>query len=219
MSPANDTKLLCALGIDGMTPLTVKPLPSTHSISLGSAPLTPNKDVVSATSLFFANTTSNNNNSGNSSNSSTSMLFSSGATRTIDAEVERTLPSCLIARNPYAFDMLKRLEELDNERIGRRVRSLLKLMPTSPRLLDAFDTLVVAAASDTTLSDATTTTTTQPAHAMQRSATTAAAAVASASPLKTSASLARLVGRASVKHHFLICSAIKTALFLLHCIT
>jgi len=60
----------------------------------------------------------------------------------IDPEQERALPGVLIANNSSAFDMLNRLEDFDVANIKIRVRNILKLIPTNPRLLNAFDSII-----------------------------------------------------------------------------
>ena len=69
--------------------------------------------------------------------SSTNFSFSR-----IDPEQERSFPGVLIANNCAAFDMLNRLEDFDVPSIKIRVRNIIKLVPTNPRLLDAFDSII-----------------------------------------------------------------------------
>jgi hypothetical protein len=115
LNQSNDLKLLHTLNIDGMSGLNVKVSSSTYTSS--SSQQTPVK----------------NNDSTNMS--SFSMLR-------IDPEQERALPGVLIANNSSAFDMLNRLEDFDVANIKIRVRNILKLIPTNPRLLNAFDSII-----------------------------------------------------------------------------
>ena len=60
----------------------------------------------------------------------------------VDTEQERSFPGVLISNNSAAFDMLNRLEDFDEPRIRIRVRNIIKLIPTNPRLLEAFDCII-----------------------------------------------------------------------------
>ena len=119
LNQSNDVKLLHTLNIDGMHALNVK-VSSTYPLSSMSSQ-TPVKN--------------NNNNSDLTNMSNFSMLR-------IDPEQERALPGVLIANNTSAFDMLNRLEDFDVPNIKIRVRNIIKLIPTNPRLLDAFDAIL-----------------------------------------------------------------------------
>ena len=61
-----------------------------------------------------------------------------------DPELEKSLPGVLIANgdDSSAFDMLYRLEDLAEPKITDGVRKILKLIPTNPRLLDAYDRII-----------------------------------------------------------------------------
>jgi hypothetical protein len=117
LNQSNDLKLLHTLNIDGMSVLNVKVSSSTYTSSSSSSQQTPVK------------------NSDSTNMSSFSMLR-------IDPEQERALPGVLIANNSSAFDMLNRLEDFDVSNIKIRVRNILKLIPTNPRLLNAFDSII-----------------------------------------------------------------------------
>ncbi len=60
----------------------------------------------------------------------------------VDPEQEKCLPGILIANNSSAFDMLNRLEDFEEPKIRQRVRNITKLIPTNPRLLEAFDSII-----------------------------------------------------------------------------
>ncbi len=106
----NDSKLLTYLGIDGMSPLSVK-IASSYGSSLNQTPV---KD---AGILGF------------------------GAMRH-DPELEKSFPGVLIADGESAFEILYRLEDLDEPKIRSRVRNILKLIPTNPKLLEAYDRII-----------------------------------------------------------------------------
>lgn len=59
-----------------------------------------------------------------------------------DPELEKSFPGVLISNSESAFDMLYRLEDLEEPKINSRVRNILKLIPTNPRLLDAYDRII-----------------------------------------------------------------------------
>jgi len=61
-----------------------------------------------------------------------------------DPELEKSFPGVLIANNNAgsAFEMLHRLEELADPKINNRVRNILKLIPTNPRLLESYDRII-----------------------------------------------------------------------------
>ncbi len=109
----NDNKLLAHLGIDGMTPLNVK-ISSSYGSSLNQTPV---KD-------------------------SGIMSFNNSGMQRYDPELEKSFPGVLIANGESAFDMLYRLEDLEEPKINSRVRNILKLIPTNPRLLDAYDRII-----------------------------------------------------------------------------
>ncbi len=109
----NDNKLITHLGIDGMTPLNVK-LSSSYGSSLNQTPV---KD---SGLINFNNSTLHKN----------------------DPELEKSFPGVLISNSESAFDMLYRLEDLEEPKINSRVRNILKLIPTNPRLLDAYDRII-----------------------------------------------------------------------------
>ena len=114
----NDTKLLVQLGIDGMSPVTVKQA-SSYPSSLNQTPV---KD--------------------------TGLNFSSSR---YDPESEKSLPGVLIANGGSAFDMLHRLQDLDEPKIKKRVRNILKLIPTDPKLLETYDRVIGRMASNSSM--------------------------------------------------------------------
>ena len=59
-----------------------------------------------------------------------------------DADLEKTFPGILIANGESAFEMLHRLEDLGEVKINARVRNILKLIPTNPKLLEAYDRII-----------------------------------------------------------------------------
>jgi hypothetical protein len=70
----------------------------------------------------------------------------------IDSEHEKTLPSVLIANNSFAFDMFTRLDDLEQTEIRTRVRNILRLIPTNPKLVEAFDLVVLKRCETSTAS-------------------------------------------------------------------
>ena len=74
-----------------------------------------------------------------------------------DPELEKSFPGVLISANSDAFDMLNRLEDFDEPRIRTRIRNIIKLVPTNPRLLDSFDTIIgkMVTSSSATLTSST----------------------------------------------------------------
>lgn len=59
-----------------------------------------------------------------------------------DPELEKSFPGVLIANGESAFQILYRLEDLDEPKIRNRVRNILKLIPTNPKLLEAYDRII-----------------------------------------------------------------------------
>lgn len=127
LSGMSDHKLLSSLNIDGMHSIQVKlastyPPPSSNT-SITSTTAAPNKSFVD----FYS------------------------AAR-IDAEHEKSLPSVLIANNGFAFDMFSRLDDLDQPEIRARIRNILRLIPTNPKLVEAFDSVVLKRSDSNTAS-------------------------------------------------------------------
>ncbi len=142
LSQSNDIKLLANLNIDGTQSLTAK-IASSYPSSLNQTPV---KD----------STGSLNNN------------FSFLSTR-IDPDLEKSFPGVLISTNESSFEMLTRLEDVDEPKIRTRIRNIIKLIPTNPRLLDSFDSIIgrivtnsSATLTSSTASVAAASTTTQP---------------------------------------------------------
>lgn len=127
LTQSYDYKLLSSLNIDGMHPLQVKlasTYPPTTCLS-SSSTITSNRNIVD-----FA-------------------LYSSTKA---DAEQEKSLPGVLIANNGFAFDMFTRLDDLDQVEIRARIRNILRLIPTNPKLVEAFDSAVLKRSEPTTAS-------------------------------------------------------------------
>ena len=70
----------------------------------------------------------------------------------IDSEQEKSLPSVLIANNGFAFDMFTRLDDLEQPEIRTRIRNILRLIPTNPKLVEAFDSSILKRCESTTAS-------------------------------------------------------------------
>ncbi len=125
---SNESKLLKTLGIDGMQPLNVKvttsyPL-SSSSLNNNNTTLTPVKD--NSNYMF----------------SSTRKYSDVAAASSEVSENERALPGFLIANDGETFEMLHSLEELGDANIKSRVRNILKLIPTNPKLLEAYERIM-----------------------------------------------------------------------------
>ena len=60
----------------------------------------------------------------------------------VDLEQEKSFPGVLISNNTAAFEMLHRLEDFDEPKIRVRVRNIIKLIPTNPKLLEAYDCII-----------------------------------------------------------------------------
>lgn len=71
----------------------------------------------------------------------------------LDVEQEKSLPGVIMAlnyngSNSSAFDLLHRLEDLDEPKIQLRVRNIMKLIPTDPKLLEAYDKITQRATNN-----------------------------------------------------------------------
>lgn len=114
----HDFKLLSSLGIDGMQPVYVKLASTFPSSSLSQTPVK-DQPALSSTSTSLFNCVR------------------------YDPEQEKSLPGVLISKNSYAFDMFSRLEDFNVKPIKQRIRNLLKLIPTNPKLVEAFDSMIL----------------------------------------------------------------------------
>jgi len=124
----NDQKLLTQLNIDGMNCLNVKTT-STYPSSLNQTPV---KD--SNISSFHSHHHRHHHSHQGSRNNQ-------------DPELEKSLPGVIIANSNggSAFEMLHRLEDLNEPKINCRVRNILKIIPTNPKLLDSFERITATA--------------------------------------------------------------------------
>jgi hypothetical protein len=114
---SNDNKLLDDIGIDGMEPLTIKVTSTYPAVSNNNNNIsiltTPNKD----SNFGFVRSTEL-------------------------TEQEKSLPSYLISNDTHAFEMFHRIEDLEESKIKLRIRNILKLIPTDPKLIEAYERLI-----------------------------------------------------------------------------
>jgi hypothetical protein len=70
----------------------------------------------------------------------------------LSLEQEKLLPSYLISSNQSSFDLFSRLEDLNDATIKHRIKNILNLIPTNPKLLESFDSniLKISSASSST---------------------------------------------------------------------
>jgi hypothetical protein len=71
-----------------------------------------------------------------------SSFFSSNSA-VLSLEQEKLLPSYLISSNQSSFDLFSRLEDLDESTIKYRIKNILNLIPTNPKLLESFDSNII----------------------------------------------------------------------------
>ena len=57
----------------------------------------------------------------------------------VNLDQEKCLPSYIISSNQSSFDMFAQLEDLNEPNIKTRIKNILNIIPTNPKLLESFD--------------------------------------------------------------------------------
>ncbi|CAF0802298.1 unnamed protein product [Brachionus calyciflorus] len=119
---SNDHKSLQVLEIDGTNHVVCKIIPST--------PVKSNE--------FFTSSTNS------ATPTSTSSLFSNRLTISSTlSDPKKHLPSSIISSNPESYEIFDKLLNHKSTSIANRVRNILNLLPTNPKLTDSFDSIVI----------------------------------------------------------------------------